>query len=82
MFSSQPTNEDTKGRFLTHGSNINESMLWAFLSSYVFRNERKELRTPQTYFLMLEANKNNSRIIAKSLSINWSKFYTILTSSF
>jgi hypothetical protein len=45
-------------------------MLWAFLSSYFFRNERKESRTPQTYFLMLEANKDNSRVIAESSSIN------------
>jgi hypothetical protein len=29
---------------------------------------------------MLEANKNNSRVIAKSSSINWFKFYTIPSS--
>jgi hypothetical protein len=31
---------------------------------------------------MLEVNKDNSRIIAKSSSIKWSKFYRIPTFSF
>jgi hypothetical protein len=31
---------------------------------------------------MLEANTDNSRVIAESTSINWSKFYTIPTSFF
>jgi hypothetical protein len=45
-------------------------MSWAFFSSYFLRNERKESRMPQTYFLMLEANKDNSKIIVESSSIN------------
>ncbi len=57
-------------------------MLWAFFFSYFLRNEKKESRTPQTFFLMLEANTDNSRVIAESTSINWSKFYTIPTSFF
>ncbi len=76
----QSTNEDTKQRFLNCESNINESMLWTFLSSYFPRNERKESRIPQICFLMLEANKKNSRVIAKSSSINWFKFCTIPSS--
>ncbi len=35
-------------------------MLWALFSSYFFRNEKKEYSTPQTSFLMLEANKANA----------------------
>jgi hypothetical protein len=67
---SQPTNEDMKRTLLNHESNINESMLWAIISSYLFKNERKELNTPQTSFFMLEVNNDNSRVIAKSSSIN------------
>jgi hypothetical protein len=44
-------------------------MLWAFFS-YFLRNERKESNTPQTSFLMLKVNKDNSRVIAESSSIN------------
>jgi hypothetical protein len=54
-------------------------MFWVFPSSYLYKNERKESSTPQTYFLMLEVNKNYSRIIVESSSTNWSKFYTIPT---
>jgi hypothetical protein len=54
-------------------------MLWVFLSSYLYKNEKKESSTPQTSFLMLEVNKNYSRIIVESLSTNWLKFYTIPT---
>jgi hypothetical protein len=53
-----------------------------FFFSKFLRNERKESRTPQTSFLMLEVNKDNSRIIVESSSINWSKFCIIPTSSF
>jgi hypothetical protein len=45
-------------------------MSWAFLSSYFFKIERKESNTPQTSFLMLEANKDYSRILVESSSIN------------
>ncbi len=57
-------------------------MLWAFFSSKFLRNERKESRTPQISFLMLEVNKDNSRVIAQSSSINWFKLCIIPTSSF
>ncbi len=79
---SQPTNEDTKQRLLNHESNINESILWAFFFSCFFLNERKELNTPQNSFFMLEVNKNNSRVIVESSSINWFKVCTITTFSF
>jgi hypothetical protein len=79
MSCSQPTNEDTKRRFFNCGSKINESMLWVFLFSYLYKNERKESSTPQKKFLMLEANKDYSKVIVESSSINWFKFYTIPT---
>jgi hypothetical protein len=78
----QSTNEDTKQRLLNHESNINESMLWVFLFSYIFLNERKKLNTPQNSFFMLEVNKDNSTIIVESSSIIRFKVCTIPTFSF
>ncbi len=37
------------------------------------RKKRKELKTPHTYFLMLEAKKPNSRATTNLLSIKLSK---------
>lgn len=48
-------------------------MLWALFSSYFFRNEKKEYSTPQTSFLMLEANKANALARLDSSSIKFSK---------
>ncbi len=47
-------------KVLNLGSNIREIMLCVFFFSYFFRNERKKINSPQTSFLMLEANKVNS----------------------
>jgi hypothetical protein len=44
-------------------------MLWVFIFSYLYKNERKESSTPQTSFLMLEANKDYSRVIVESSSV-------------
>ncbi len=48
-------------------------MLWALFSSYFLRNEKKEYSTPQTSFLMLEANKANALARLDSSSIKFSK---------
>ncbi len=76
MFCSRPTSEDTKQRFFNCGSNINKNMLWVFISSYLYKNDRKESSTPQTSFLMLETNKDYSRVIVESSSTNcgWLRF--------
>jgi len=38
-----------------------------------FLKERKESKTPQTFLLTLEVNKNNSKVIPKSSSIKLTK---------
>jgi len=57
---SLPTNEDIIQRFLNLGSNIKEIILWAFMFSYFFNNEKKESNTLITSLLMLESIKDNS----------------------
>jgi len=66
---SLPTNKDTIWRFLNLGFNIKKIILWAFLFSYFFKNERKESNTLITSLLMLKANKDNSFKIMESSSI-------------
>ncbi len=56
----RPINEDTRWRVLNLRSNIKGSILWAFLSSYFFKNERKKSKTWTTSFFMLEAKHDNS----------------------
>ncbi len=77
-----PTNEDIIPRLLNLRSKIKEIILWAFLFSYFFKNERKESNTLITSLLMLEANKNNSSKIMESSSIRLSNEGIILFSSF
>ncbi len=62
---SLPTNDDTIRRLLNLMSNIKKFMLWAFLFSYFFKNERKKFSTLITSLLMSEANKDitNNEII-------------------
>ncbi len=57
---SRPIIEDTRWRVLNLGSNIKGSILWAFLSSYYFKKERKKSKTWTTSFFMLEAKHDNS----------------------
>jgi hypothetical protein len=70
-----------KSKFLNLGSSIKANMLCAFFSSYVFMDERKESRTPNTSNLMLEARLANSKEIPESSFIRDSKEGSALTFS-
>ncbi len=55
-------------------------MLWALFSSYFFKKKKKKSKTPQTFFLILEDKKPNSRATIDSSSITLSKEIEILDS--
>ncbi len=40
-----------------------------FIFLYFFKNEKNPSKAPSTYFLMLDANNDNSKATTKSLSI-------------
>jgi hypothetical protein len=48
-------NENTSQRFLNLGSNIKENRLWVFISSDIFKKEKKDSNTTHISFLMLNA---------------------------
>ncbi len=66
---SRPMKEDTKRRLLNLGSNIRANVLCVFLSSNFLKKERKLFRTPQTFFLMLEAKQIHSSATPNLFSI-------------
>jgi hypothetical protein len=68
-----PTYEETRRKFLNLGSSIKDNMLCAFFSSFVFNNERKEAKTPNTLDLMLKAKVVNSKENQVSSSMKDSK---------
>jgi hypothetical protein len=70
---SLPTYEETRRKFLNLGSSIKDNMLCVFFSSFVFNNERKEAKTPNTPDLMLKAKVVNSKENHVSLSMKDSK---------
>jgi hypothetical protein len=71
LFSTNKKN--IKQMFLNLRSSIKDNMLWVFFSSYFFLKERKESKTPQTFLLKLDANKDNSKAILESSFIKLTK---------
>jgi len=57
---SWPISEDTRWRVLSQRTNIKGNILWAFLSSYFFKKERKKSKTWIRSFFMLEAKHEKS----------------------
>ncbi len=79
---SLPTNDSIIRWLLNLGFNIKDIILWAFMFSYFFKNERKESSTLIISLLMLKANKNNPSEIMELSSIRLSNERIILFSSF
>jgi len=68
-----PTYEETRQKFLNLGSSIKDNMLCVFFSSYIFKNERKEAKIPNTSNLMLETKVVNFKESQVSSSTRNSK---------
>jgi len=64
--------------FLNLGSNIRDNMLCVLFPSYLTKDERKPLKMPHTYLLMLNISNDNSWATIKSSSIKSYKLSEIL----
>jgi hypothetical protein len=67
------TYEETRQKFLNLGSSIKDRRLCVFFSSYVFNNEKKESKTPNTFDLMLKVKVVTSKESPMSSSMKDSK---------
>jgi len=77
----QPIKEDIRRRFLHLWSNIKYNTLWDFFLHISKKKERNNFRTSQTSFLIMIANKVNSKAIPKSSSIKLTWASGFVTSS-
>ncbi len=71
--SSRPKKENIRWKLLNLGSTIKDNMLWTSFFSNFLTKERKKSKTQHTFLLMLEANKDNAKVIPKSSSIKLSR---------
>jgi hypothetical protein len=71
----------TQDKLLNTRSNMKESKLRVFFSSYFLRKERKEVKTLATSFLRFETRHVNSRTTLASSSIKPSKEIIVSISS-
>jgi hypothetical protein len=74
--------KDIEQRFLNLGSNIRAHILCVFLSSNLFKKERKLSKIVQTFVIMLEAKQINSSATLESSYIRVLKTGAFFGSSF